>query len=77
MITQLLTVNPEMRVSAKDALKNERITEDGADLEERDLGKSLQGLKEFHAQRKFKAAISVVPESNKLQSFGKGVLFKG
>jgi serine/threonine protein kinase len=74
LISHLLTVKPSSRLSAKNALKNKWITQDAADLEEKSLEVNLQELKKFNAKRKFKAAVSAVVASNKLQSLGKDFL---
>ena len=71
LISRLLTIDPNSRLSAKHALRHGWIRQDATDLEERDLEKNLQALKKFNAKRKFKAAVSAVVATNKLQSLGK------
>ena len=54
LISQLLTVNPELRLDAEQALDNEWIRGDDEDLEKKDLGVNLKEFKKFNAKRKFK-----------------------
>jgi len=60
LIQQLLTVNPNQRISAEEALKSKWMTGDDEALAKQDLGLNLQELKKFNAKRKFKAAVKVV-----------------
>ena len=70
LITALLTVNPDERMSADEALKNPWITGSDDMLAGKDLGKNLDKFKQFNAKRKFKAAVKVVIVSNKMTSLG-------
>eukprot|EP00531_Pseudo-nitzschia_arenysensis_P015791 CAMPEP_0116133944 /NCGR_PEP_ID=MMETSP0329-20121206/10384_1 /TAXON_ID=697910 /ORGANISM="Pseudo-nitzschia arenysensis, Strain B593" /LENGTH=343 /DNA_ID=CAMNT_0003628625 /DNA_START=500 /DNA_END=1531 /DNA_ORIENTATION=- len=66
LIKSLLTVDPQKRLTAAQALQNSWIRGDADSLENRDLGKNLQSLKRFNAKRKFKAAVSTIVAVNKL-----------
>jgi len=70
LISSLLTVDPQRRLTAQDALNGSWITGDDALLEGKDLGVNLQEFKKFNAKRKFKAAVNVVIARNKLVSLG-------
>lgn len=70
LISSLLTVNPAKRLSAARALENKWITSDGTDLADVDLGKNLDQLKNFNAERKFRAAVKSVIIINKISSLG-------
>jgi len=70
LISALLTVDPERRISAREALSNRWICGDDKDLMGKDLGKNLEEFKRFNARRKFKAAVKVVIASNKFTSLG-------
>jgi calcium/calmodulin-dependent protein kinase I len=74
LISSLLTVDPEVRLSAQDALENPWIRFDDELLAQRDLGGTLTTLSKYNAKRKFKAAVSTVMAVNKLQSLGKDFL---
>ena len=60
LISSLLTVNPQKRLSAAAALRNSWVTERDDMLAGKDLGKNLQQLKKFNARRKFKAGVHAV-----------------
>ena len=68
LISSLLTVNPDLRLSAGEALGNSWMKEDAADLEGIDLGTNLVKLRTYNAKRKFRAAVSAVIAVNTLQS---------
>jgi len=74
LISSLLTVNPEKRLDAHQALENPWIRQDDESLKKKDLGVNLGEFKRFNAKRKFKAAVSSVMAVNKLQSLGKDFL---
>lgn len=74
LISSLLTVDPDVRLSAQDALENQWIRFDDEVLAQRDLGGTLTTLTKYNAKRKFKAAVSTVMAVNKLQSLGKDFL---
>lgn len=70
LISSLLTVDPQRRLTAQEAINGSWITGDDAMLEGKDLGVNLQEFKKFNAKRKFKAAVNVVIARNKLVSLG-------
>jgi len=70
LITSLLSVNPETRFSAQDALNHSWIKSDDTYLEGKDLGVNLAQFKRFNAKRKFKSAVKAVIVVNKLSSLG-------
>lgn len=70
LISSLLNINPDTRLSATEALKNRWILSDAGDLEGKDLGANLEEFKKFNAKRKFKAAVKSVIAINKLSSLG-------
>jgi len=74
LISSLLTVKPEKRLDAEQALQNPWIRVDDDVLAQKDLGVNLRQLTKFNAKRKFKAAVSTVMAVNKLQSLGKDFL---
>mmetsp|Transcript_30952 Transcript_30952/g.45762 ORF Transcript_30952/g.45762 Transcript_30952/m.45762 type:complete len:345 (-) Transcript_30952:103-1137(-) len=74
LISSLLTVDPNSRLNASQALKNSWIRVDDEVLARKDLGVNLQQLTKFNAKRKFKAAVSTVMAVNKLQSLGRDFL---
>lgn len=60
LILSLLTVDPDARISAEEALHNPWITVSDDALAGKDLGKNLEQFKKFNARRKFKAAVTAV-----------------
>ena len=70
LISSLLTVDPKKRLGAEDALRNNWIMGDDAELAKKDLGANLEEFKKFNAKRKFKAAVNSVIIVNKLSSLG-------
>jgi len=70
MISGLLTVNPDNRLSAEKALKDKWITGDDAVLANNDLDKNLKEMRKFNAKRKFKSAVKAVMATQKLTSLG-------
>lgn len=71
LISSLLTVDPDKRISATDALRNKWMVGDAAALAANDLGVNLTELRKFNAKRKFKAAAMAVIAQNKITSLGK------
>jgi serine/threonine protein kinase len=71
LISSLLTVNSNDRLTAKDALVNNWILGDDAQLASKDLGTNLEKLRNFNGKRKFRAAVSTVMAVNKLNLMGK------
>lgn len=74
LISSLLTVNPDLRLTAPKALENRWICGDDSALAGHDLARNHQKLCAFNAKRKFRAAVSTVMAVNKLQSLGKNFL---
>jgi calcium/calmodulin-dependent protein kinase I len=74
LISSLLTVNPDRRLSGEQALFNKWILGDDAQLAGKDLGKNLKEFKRFNAKRKFKGAVKAVMASNKITSLGDNFL---
>jgi calcium/calmodulin-dependent protein kinase (CaM kinase) II/calcium/calmodulin-dependent protein kinase I len=70
MISGLLTVNPNKRMTADASLKNKWIVKDSKTLAAQDLGKNLEEFKKFNAKRKFKGAVNAVIATNKMTSLG-------
>mmetsp|Transcript_1211 Transcript_1211/g.1850 ORF Transcript_1211/g.1850 Transcript_1211/m.1850 type:complete len:398 (-) Transcript_1211:2529-3722(-) len=70
LISALLTVCPQKRLSAVGALQNSWVKESDEVLEGKDLGTNLQELKRYNAKRKFKAGVHAVILANKLESLG-------
>mmetsp|Transcript_7744 Transcript_7744/g.11286 ORF Transcript_7744/g.11286 Transcript_7744/m.11286 type:complete len:475 (+) Transcript_7744:86-1510(+) len=71
LISSLLTVSPEKRLSAVDSLTHPWIVGSDADLAGKDLGTNLDRLKTFNAKRKFRAGVNAIILANKLESLGK------
>ncbi len=65
-IRKMLTLDPEKRLTAKEALQHAWVTEDDDRLASNDLKSNLQQLKLFHARRKFKSTIRTVLLTNRL-----------
>jgi calcium/calmodulin-dependent protein kinase I len=68
LISSLLTVDANKRLTAADALHNAWITGDDAKLATKDLGVNLQKFRNFNAKRKFRAAVNSIIAVNKLNS---------
>merc|ERR1712083_119552 len=66
-VTQLLTVNPEKRMNAKQAMLHPWIEKDYSKVNVADLKTSIDMMKKFNANRKFKAAAKTVIITNRLQ----------
>jgi len=74
LISSLLTVNPNERLSAPEGLQNLWITGDDENLAKKDLGVNLKEFKRFNAKRKFKAVVQTIMAVNKLNYLGKDFL---
>jgi len=68
LISSLLTVDANLRLTAEQALENPWITGDAAKLAKKDLGVNLEKFRNFNAKRKFRAAVSTIMAINKLNS---------
>jgi calcium/calmodulin-dependent protein kinase I len=76
LISSLLTVDPDNRLTAAGAMEDLWITGDDAKLASNDLGANLKKLQNFNGKRKLRAAVSVIMAMNKLHTlstaFGSG-----
>jgi calcium/calmodulin-dependent protein kinase I len=68
LISSLLTVDPESRLTAAGAMEDLWITGDDAKLASNDLGANLKKLQNFNGKRKLRAAVSVILAMNKLHT---------
>ena len=68
LITCMLTVDPDERISATDALKSAWITADDSTLGKSDLSSNLQELKHFKAKAKLRQVVKVVSEGTELST---------
>jgi calcium/calmodulin-dependent protein kinase I len=68
LISSLLTVKCEDRLTASDAMENSWILGDDNKLAKRDLGANLEKFRNFNAKRKFRAAVATVMAVNKLHA---------
>jgi len=67
LISSLLVVNPDNRISASQALENVWITEQPEALEGKDLTGSLAEFKKFNAKRKLKGSVHTVIIANRMK----------
>jgi len=70
LISSLLNIDPNARLSASQALKDKWITSDAKLLEDKDLGTNLEELRKWNAVRKVKAAVKSIIAANKMTSLG-------
>jgi calcium/calmodulin-dependent protein kinase I len=70
LISSLLTVDSNERLTAKQGLENEWILGDDVKLAKRDLGVNLEKFRNFNGKRKLRAAVSAIIAMNKLSSLG-------
>jgi len=70
LISSLLCVNPDKRLTAEGALNHSWMKSDDGYLEGKDLGVNLAEFKKFNARRKFRSAVKAVVMVNKLNSLG-------
>jgi len=70
LICLLLTKDPAKRITASEALENKWICEEDVNLGSSNLGKNLDRLKAFNAERKFKAGVKAIMAVNKIHSLG-------
>ncbi|KAG5176968.1 hypothetical protein JKP88DRAFT_270786 [Tribonema minus] len=68
LISRMLVVDPQQRITAAQALKHPWIRTPAAVLEKRDLDSTLDQLRYFNARRKFKSAINSVVLANRLSN---------
>jgi len=70
LISNLLVVNAENRLTAREALQSVWISQaSDAELGAIDMGSNLHQLRKFNGKRKFRAAVASVIAANKLQNF--------
>eukprot|EP00587_Corethron_hystrix_P009519 CAMPEP_0113318496 /NCGR_PEP_ID=MMETSP0010_2-20120614/13042_1 /TAXON_ID=216773 ORGANISM="Corethron hystrix, Strain 308" /NCGR_SAMPLE_ID=MMETSP0010_2 /ASSEMBLY_ACC=CAM_ASM_000155 /LENGTH=355 /DNA_ID=CAMNT_0000175811 /DNA_START=27 /DNA_END=1094 /DNA_ORIENTATION=- /assembly_acc=CAM_ASM_000155 len=67
LIASLLTVDPDKRLTAAEALQNVWISGDPTALENKDLGANLAEFKKFNARRKFKGLGRAVIGINRMK----------
>lgn len=70
-ITKLLQLNPELRYTADQALSHTWLNESAATLEQIDLTGTIQQLKSYQANRKFKGAAKALMAINRLTALTK------
>lgn len=70
LISKLLTVDPNRRLNAGDALRTSWITGRDAQLEGFDLGNNLQQFRKYNAKRKLRQAVLTLMATNKMTSLG-------
>lgn len=69
LISSMLTVDPQKRSSADQALNHKWMTKSDDTLAQKDLGKNLKEFQKFNAKRKFKAAVKGIIAANMMQAF--------
>lgn len=74
LITRMLTVDPDERITAQEALKDDWILGNSEELAGMDLSVNLTEFKKFNAMRKFKGAVKAVMMINKMESLGLDLL---
>lgn len=74
LISRMITVNPDKRITAKEALKDAWILGNDDLLANKDLAVNLNQFKKFNAKRKFKSAVQAVVMMNKMESLGLDLL---
>jgi serine/threonine protein kinase len=71
LIRRMLTVDPDARISAHEALESAWITADATELDKSDLTANQQELKNFSKGKdKLRQVVQVIIATNKLQSLG-------
>jgi calcium/calmodulin-dependent serine protein kinase len=70
LIRRMLTVDPEERITAEDALKSAWIRADSKELGKSDLRANQQELKNFKGKDKLRQVVKLIIATNKLQSLG-------
>jgi calcium/calmodulin-dependent protein kinase (CaM kinase) II/calcium/calmodulin-dependent protein kinase I len=70
LISSLLTVNPDKRLTSDESIQNKWLMGDAKILAGNDLGINLAEFKKFNAKRKLKAAVKAVMATQKLSSLG-------
>lgn len=67
LITSFLTVDPRKRLSAKQGLQSQWMTQDGSCLLLNDLGDNLYKFKSFNGKRKLRAAVRATIVTNRME----------
>ena len=70
LISSLLTVDPDKRLTAQDAMDNTWILGDDETLAQRDLGANLEKFRNFNGKRKLRAAVSAIIAAQRLNFLG-------
>lgn len=70
LISKLLTVHPNKRISANDALRSSWVLGGDSQLEGFDLGNNLEQFRKFNAKRKLRQAVLTLMATNKMTSLG-------
>lgn len=69
LIAGMLTVDPQLRITAEKALKSPWIEADNSKLGN-DLSENMKDLKDLRMKTKFKGMVKAIIATNKLQSLG-------
>jgi calcium/calmodulin-dependent protein kinase I len=70
LISKLLTVHPNKRISANEALRSSWVLGGDSQLEGFDLGNNLEQFRKYNAKRKLKQAVLTLMATNKMTSLG-------
>lgn len=70
LISKLLTVHPNKRISASEALRSNWVLGGDSQLEGFDLGANLTQFRKFNAKRKLRQAVLTLMATNKMTSLG-------
>lgn len=70
LISKLLTVHPNKRISANEALRSNWVLGGDSQLEGFDLGNNLEQFRKYNAKRKLKQAVLTLMATNKMTSLG-------
>lgn len=73
LIAKMLTVDPDKRITAAEALEHPYLKVNSAKLEGNNMGQNLDRMKLFNARRKFKSAIQTVIVAGRLRKFVEGL----
>lgn len=76
LISSLLTVDVNKRLTAPDGLRNQWILGDDAKLAKRDLGSNLNKFRNFNAKRKLRAAVSAIIAMQRMSSLSENFVKK-